>query len=204
MRLTISEPCIVRAGYHLRGAVKADDDSQTLLFQLKDFGEDGQPNWERVTRITPDKRLEKYSLQSKHVLVAARGSDHFAWAPGEDRPEVIVSSHFLIVSCDTGIILPKYLAWYINLPATQANLKRMVQGTNIQMVSKQALDELSIEAPPIEVQESIATLADLATEEKRLMQTLVEKRERLLGAVGRDTINRIIEEEEEQGLRLDT
>jgi restriction endonuclease S subunit len=81
-------------------------------------------------------------------------------------------------------VLPVYLNWFINQSTTQAYLASHARGTSVSMISKRAVEEMEIAVPPLERQNKIVELAELAATEQQLLRKLAEKRsyymERLL------------------------
>ena len=76
-------------------------------------------------------------------------------------------------------VLPEYLCWYINAPATQAQLAALAEGTSVRMISAEALKALDIPLPSLAAQQRIVQAAVLAEQEQTLLAQIATLRQRL-------------------------
>lgn len=79
--------------------------------------------------------------------------------------------------------MPEYLAWYINQPSAQAHIKAHQRGSYVPLVPKDALNDLEVAVPPIEIQRVIVELERLRVKEEELQKALCERRAELIRAV---------------------
>jgi len=77
----------------------------------------------------------------------------------------------------------KYLAYYLNAPATQRILKQDVKGTAIPMLKTKDLEQLAITLPSIEKQKELVQFLELADKERALLHHLAQEKQRLSQAV---------------------
>lgn len=122
--------------------------------------------------------LEKGFLKHGDILFAAKGVRNTASLfLQKDRP-AIASSTFFTIRIKENIITPEYLMFFLNLAKTQNYfmVKRGI-GTTIPSIKKQDLEELTIEIPPLNVQEKLVSLKSLCEKEKQLSTDLVNKKE---------------------------
>jgi Restriction endonuclease S subunits len=78
--------------------------------------------------------------------------------------------------------MPEYLNWFISQLPAQIFLASQARGTTQKMISKEALEMLQVDVPPLEKQKMIVTLAALAEEEQRIMKKLALKRKQYVSA----------------------
>lgn len=76
-------------------------------------------------------------------------------------------------------VLPEYLCWYINAPATQAGLAALAEGTSVRMISAEALKALVVPLPSPAAQQRIVRAAALAEQEQALLAQIATLRQRL-------------------------
>ena len=76
-------------------------------------------------------------------------------------------------------VLPEYLCWYINAPATQAQLGALAEGTSVRMISAEALKVLDVPLPALAAQRSIVQAAALAEQEQSLLAQIAALRQRV-------------------------
>jgi restriction endonuclease S subunit len=122
-------------------------------------------------------------VRSGDVLFLSRGQRPWAAVVGELSLTCIVPSSFYILRVDQGRILPGYLAWFLNLPATLMALRSMMRGTNIPFISKSDLQDLQVPLPAMSTQGKIVSLNQLRMQERDLLHSLAEHRKDLINAV---------------------
>lgn len=144
-----------------------------LAIQMADLSVDGGIKMRGMARIpAPHPR---YLVSHGDVLFRSRGNATIAWAVPDDLPEPAVAvMPLFIIRPSTDIYNPHFLAWWLNQPDAQAHLHRAAQGQSIQMVSKTALESVSLQLPHLEQQRLIADGAHLASREAQLMHRLAE------------------------------
>lgn len=121
------------------------------------------------------------------VLIPSRGSrgGYFRASYIADNTQsklpIVVSSQFLIINAKQGV-MPEYICWYLNQPATQHRISEGAgsQGTSIVMLNVKIAKELEILVPEINIQEKIVRLNQLWEQEQQLNQTLLKNRETML------------------------
>lgn len=159
------------AGLQTGVFAKPIPEGQIVYLQAKHFDENGQ----LISALHPDLKAEnisdKHLLQHGDVLFAAKGTKNFAtWYESKNLPAVASTSFFVIrINEDSrDKILPEYLVWFINHPASQKILKAQAMGTSIVSISKSVLEELEISIPNLEMQEAILKITQLRNSEKIL------------------------------------
>jgi hypothetical protein len=153
---------------------------EVVYLLSKHFSEDGQ----LLSVLHPD--LMSGGISGKHllkpgdVLFAAKGTKNFATVYEENYPAAVASTSFFVIRIMGKIILPEYLAWFLNSQATQVLLKGRAIGTSIPSISKQVLEQLEIIVPSIKMQKSILQITKLRNKEKTLKKEIEILREQLI------------------------
>lgn len=143
----------IQSGYSFRGAVK-DEGRGTAVVQARDITSlycsgDGLP---QVNQPLATSRL----LQNGDILLTSRGSFRASVAK-LDGPTVASSSLYVLRITDN-IILPEFLALYLNSPAAQAYFKQNAKGATIQSVSVSDIAALAMPVVPLNRQKLLADL----------------------------------------------
>lgn len=174
----LREVADVQLGITLRGAdaSRHDPTGTHQLVRIGDLSEDGslriaEPNLIRLDEVT----AHRSGLRVGEVLLAARGTRMTA-AIFEGGPPAVAGSQFLVIRPHSGVLLPAYLRWFLNLSSTQENLNARARGSYVRSLPSGALGELAIPLPPIPRQRAIAELHELRLHEKHLMETLASRR----------------------------
>ncbi|WP_299819459.1 restriction endonuclease subunit S [uncultured Pontibacter sp.] len=136
--------------------------------------------------IVPNVTIEendKHLLQEGDVLFVAKGAGNSAVVYSSAFGPAIASSTFLILKpmkTNNGVLLPDYLAWYLNHSTTQAYLKSQAKGSSMLSISKKTLEELEVPVPSLQRQQQVLNIQRLRDREKLLTQRLEALREQLV------------------------
>jgi len=151
---------------------------------MKDIN-DGIFNAEKIDRIkkNKDKIKKDYFLSKGDILFVSRGFNHYATLLDVSLENTIAISHFYVLKLKlekAKVILPAYLAWYMNQFPAQKHYRKYGAGTGILLVNKEALEDLSVVIPDMNTQEKIVKLYKLKLKEKNLVNKIEEKKDRLI------------------------
>jgi len=150
-----------------------------MLGDVRDEGID----WDRAGRTHLGHIKEDDFLVANDIIIRSRGA-HYGVVLASDPPEgTVVAAPLFLLSITRSDILPEYIAWYLNRPATHSILERMARGTSLPTISIRDLAEMEIPMPPLEVQQQIAEIARLLTSERDLSRQLIERRAQLADAI---------------------
>lgn len=170
--MELADVAKVTSGLTVRERLNASTGG-VLAIQMADISINSDLQVRGMARIpSPHPR---YRVSRGDVLLRSRGQATIAWAVPDDlaEPAVAVLPLF-IIRPTTDIYDPDFLAWWLNQPNSQKHLRRAAQGQSIQMVSKAALESVSLHLPSLARQRFIADAAHLSTREAELMHRLAE------------------------------
>ena len=179
----LSEFVRIQPGYLSRGRVHSVPDGTHRLLQAKDLSVDDGVRLENAVRFHPERKPELYQVLRGDVLVIARGQEHRAHCIDEDLPNTLVAFSFYILRPDSSLILPGYLAWWLNQPRVQAQINAASRGTGISYISRQALESLRVQVPTLTVQHGVERVLALWQERKSIQRRIDEKREQYIQMV---------------------
>ena len=171
----------LRTGYQLRGAVPLSPQGPhriVLLGEVQDEGID----WKRVARTHLRKGTSDF-LTAGDIIIRSRGAHYGVVLAPDPPPDTAVAAPLFLLSVTRQGIVPEYVAWYLNRPATHSILEKMAQGTSLPTISLRDLAELEIPIPPLAVQQEIAEIARLVQQERALSKCLIERRALLADTV---------------------
>ena len=119
-----------------------------------------------------EKRLKDLTLSKQGIVVIGLTS-YKAFVITKAYENRVIPSNFAYLQCDEGID-PDYVAWYFNEhPQIQKQLTLAMQGSIIRALSVQMLRELTIEVPPLALQQKLGSIYRLKSQRQKL---LIEKR----------------------------
>lgn len=151
---------------------------ELVYLQSKHFNENGELNTDLYPDLPAEDIVKKHILKNGDVLFAAKGAKNFAAVFENHNLPAVASTSFFVLRINDEKILPHYLAWFLNHPATMAILKGQAIGTSIPSISKQVLEALEIPVPDLKIQEAIIQLNKLRKKEKVLKQRIETLREK--------------------------
>ena len=157
---------------------KPTGDGELIYLQAKQFDEYGQLHSVLYPDLLAEGISEKHLLKEGDVLFAAKGTKNFAAVFENHNEPSVASTSFFVIRPTGNKVLPLFLAWYLNNPATQTLLKGQAIGTSIPSISKQVLENLEIPIPDIKTQMAIVEISKLRNKEKALKQKIEVLREK--------------------------
>jgi hypothetical protein len=143
-----------------------------VYVQLKHFNGFGALQEQLHADLKADAVLERHLLEPGNVLYSAKGSRNFAAVFDRQEKQCVASTTFFIIRLHERNILPEYLAWYLNHPHKVQFLKSKAKGTSIISIQKKTLEEMEIDIPFIDTQQSILKIYNLHKKQKKIRERL--------------------------------
>lgn len=178
----LSQVAHIRMGYPFRSRLEHDPAGSTAVVQMKDVDEANQLHMEGAFRVDLDDVREQHLLKPGDLIFKSRGVTNSAAIVKKDIGPAVLAAPMLLIR-PTKTVLPAYLYWYINLPATQSALAAQAEGTSVRMISKAKLEDLDIPIPSLQKQHLITEVAQLAEREQWLLERISLERRRLADGI---------------------
>lgn len=173
----------IKAGYQALRGIDSSPEGSHFILQVRDIAPDGQIGISTLTRFTPERRPGNYVVSQGDVLYLAKGIRHYAIWVEKPLENVIASGAFYILQPQIDVVLPGFLAWWLNQIPVRSALKSRVTGTNLPFVSKQQLEDLVISVPPLPTQRAVIRITSLLRQERAIVERLSTCREKLVSAI---------------------
>lgn len=184
---SVADLATVRTGYPFRGPIAEVHSGGVLVAQMKDVDPSAGMQWEAVVRTELTGRKEPDWLQAGDILFVPRGQRFFASSIGPPPGLAVCGPHLVLLRLRPGArVTSDFLAWQINQPPVQKQLRVAAEGTNQLSVRISEIEGLRLAVPAIEQQLRIVGLADAAVRERRLLTQLIANREQQLAAIAAD------------------
>lgn len=128
-------------------------------------------------------------LSRGHRRVAVPISENYVqpWPPLWDQ--TVVLYYFFLLLPKSDIIRPEFFAWLVNEGPLRQQIDAMASGSHIPSVPKRDFVDLAVPIPPIEVQEKLVRVYELALQEQRLAERASELRRLLVNAACDQILN---------------
>jgi hypothetical protein len=175
--MNLGELAEVQMGYPFRSRLEHDPLGDVEVIQMKDIDDTNLLHTEEAIRVALPKGKTHHLLRAGDLLFRSRGRSNGAAKVPEGIGPAVLSAPMLLIRPHG--ILPAYLCWYINAPATQTHLSALAEGTSVRMISAEALKALEVPVPSPATQQHIAQVASLAEQEQTLLTRIASLRQRL-------------------------
>jgi len=182
MKTSLSEIAKIQLGYQSRTSIQETPGGSHALVQARDLNQETGIAWDRLMRINPETSTAKNEIRQGDILFLARGQSNFACMVDQNIRATLVANSIYILRTMTRIILPEYLAWWLNQPPAQTRFEMLRSSRSMPYVSASLLGETEVQVPPIQEQEIIVQVDRLQQQEINLVQQLAEKRAALIHA----------------------
>lgn len=188
----------IHAGHPIRGRVKPDDNGELLLVQLKNVDPVLGIDHSTMVRIkSASKRPDL--LRQGDVLFVNRGTRFFAVIVADGLHNAVAAPHFFVLRAHRKIMLPEYLAWYLNHKRAQRYFAQYAAGSALPHVSSKILGELPVALPILDVQHTIVAAHDCVIRERRIMERILDKRASLVSEI----LDKALDESTHKGVTRD-
>lgn len=168
----------IRMGYTFRGSLKQAATGNTSAIQMKDATPEGLQQPDAFARVELENLPEHYLLLPGDLIFRSRGMVNTTVLIEQPMPRTICIAPLMFIRLhQKQEVMPNYLQWFINLPATQKRLNSFARGTTIRMIPAEAMEKLDIVLPPMERQGKIMEIAELDRQGRILQAKLAEKRQ---------------------------
>lgn len=184
---SVAELATVRTGYPFRGPIAGAHSGGVQVAQMKDVDPSSGLQWGSVVRTELTGRKGPDWLQAGDILFVPRGQRFFAVCIGAPPGPAVCGPHLVMLRVrPEARVTPHFLAWQINQPPIQKQLRVAAEGTNQLSVRIAQIEGLRLAVPPIDRQLQIVRLVDEAARERRLMIQLIANREQQLAGIAAD------------------
>ena len=175
--MKLGELAEVQMGYPFRSRLEHDPRGDVAVIQMKDIDDANLLHSEEAIRVSLPKGKARHLLRAGDLLFRSRGRSNGAAQVLDGIGSAVLAAPMLLIRPHR--VLPEYLCWYINAPATQAQLAALSEGTSVRMISAEALKALDIPLPSLATQQRIVQAAALAEQEQSLLARIATLRQRL-------------------------
>jgi restriction endonuclease S subunit len=169
----------IRAGYSFRERIEPNSGGVYGVVQIKDLDVGGIFQAAELVRTNLSDVKSNHFLHRGDVLFVARGERKRAVVVDEVAANTVFGSQFFACRSQSGVD-PTYLAWFINQKPVQRYLEEHSRGSNVRIITKEALERLVVTVPPLELQKKIARVYRLSQREMKLFAEIQAKRSQLL------------------------
>lgn len=168
--------------------VKPLEKGYAKYLQAKNFDDFGNFQDDIDAFVNIDNKNESHLLEDGDVLFVGKGFRNFAWTYDKSIGPAIASSIFYVVRFKKKENNPYYISTLFNTQKFQNQFQTMGAGSSIPSIRKGELECLTLEVPELDLQNKIAEISALHSEEIKISNQIIEHKKNLFQGL----INNII------------
>jgi hypothetical protein len=177
MMNTIGEVAGLGATVSFREAVRSEPGGPVAVVQAKDIGQDGTLDLSAVARVdTLPVKGDWPLLRPGDVLMQSRGTSYRSCIIPQGQSAMVAAGGLYVLHPDASRLDSRYLVVVLNLPGTQAALRKAATGSRILNITRDALKAIEIAVPPLADQRALVELGDLVRRSFEIEQRLYQLR----------------------------
>jgi len=187
LRVSLGELAGIKAGYPFRGSIEEIPGGPVRAVQMKDMDPIDGVRWQGVVRTRLSGRREADWLSPDDLLFVSRGSRFYAACLDAPPERAVCGPHLFHVRVKPrAAVIPAFLAWQINQPPFQRELRRTAEGSSQLSLRRPVLEGLPVGIPSEADQQRIVKLVRLAHRERELQARLMRNHERLFESIAEE------------------
>ena len=171
----------IRMGYPFRSRLEHDPAGNVAVIQMKDIDDANLLHAEDAIRVSLPAGKGHHLIQEGDLVFRSRGRSNAVALVAARIENAVLAAPMLLIH--PRAVLPAYLHWFINTPATQTRLAALAEGTSVRMISAESLKELDVPLPSEACQRRIVELATLAQQEQTLIANIATQRKKLMEGI---------------------
>lgn len=175
--MTLSDLAEVQMGYPFRSRLEHDPEGDIAVIQMKDIDDANRLQAAGAIRVKLRRGKTRHLLRAGDLLFRSRGRSNGVVQVLEGIGPAVLTAPMLLIRPHS--VLPAFLCWYLNAPATQTRIAALAEGTSVRMISTEALKSLPVPMPSPNAQRRIVEAAALTDHERSLAARIADLRRRL-------------------------
>lgn len=176
MKVKLKDIASIQMGYSFRARLESKDNGTVSVIQMKDLTDQNRVDVKALAMVDMEKTKTHHLVKPGDLIFRSRGLTTTSAILFDDPGPTVVAAPLLRIRVTHQKIIPEYLNWFISQKPAKIYFSSQAKGTTQKMISKESLEDLEVDLPPIERQKGIAALAALAEKEQQLLKKLADKR----------------------------
>lgn len=157
---------------------KSEKSGDTKYLLASHFDEFGELTNFKNSYINAEDFNSDELLKENDLILAGKGLRFFAWPYKKEEGNCIASSLFYVIRPKEDVAA-EYLAFYLNHPKVQHQLKLLSAGGSIPSLAKRELQNIEIDLPSKKQETEIIALNQLINRETQLIEQLLSHKKKL-------------------------
>jgi restriction endonuclease S subunit len=179
MKVKIKNIAEISSGYNFSKKVENDNFGNCRYIQLRDVDDSCTLDIDNLMKVNIKNIKQDSYIRKNDILFKSKSNNNIACVISEDFDKLVASAHYFIIRAKRDIVLPEYLAWYINQKPAQRYFELHSAGSTVSVVTKKILSALNVTILPIEKQKLVVELAKLRKKERGFEERITELKAKL-------------------------
>lgn len=188
--MRLNEIAIVRSGLVLaRKKAKDEKIGETYRYPLINFGCMQRGGWidrNKVDIFDSKEQLNEEYLTKENDIVIRLTEPYTAALIEKDTTGIVISSNFVVIRVLDNKINIEYLHWLLNTERTRWKIYQNTTSNMLGAINANYFSQLDLEDIPIHIQDKIGKVYSLSQREGRLLNRLIEEKEKLYSGILND------------------
>lgn len=177
----LSDIARIRAGFPFR--TKIPEGERHFVVQMKNISPDGDIVWKDCD-TTDIEKLHTDWLEDGDILLSAKGGRNYAvLVKNVEKQKAVASPHLFIIRVKEHNILPAFLAWQLNQASVQKYFEQNAEGAVMKNIRRTVLENTPIMIPPLQKQQTIASLDHNLKQQRKLLKKLMATEEQVMTCI---------------------
>jgi restriction endonuclease S subunit len=187
----LTDIATVQSGFHFTERIENEKSGRVRFIQLKDIDEYNMIQYSALWKSNIQNIRPNHFLEAGDILIKSRGNNFTASVYESDGIDTIATSHFFVIRLNKkSMVLPDYLAWYLNDDITQKFIKLGTVGTYMLILNKKHLENVQVSIPSMEIQNKVIQIKKLSLKEKTLLKRKIELKTKLIDLELREAVSK--------------
>ena len=177
--MKLGEVALVRSGLVLsRKVAKSPSPFRYSLLSLRAMSGEGEILEEELDVFHAAELLKEEYLTRLGDIIVRLSAPYTAVLIESKWENIVVSSNFVIIRVDTQMVVPEYLAWYLNRPWIKRKIYKDSSSNMLGAAKSTLFRKMPLSLPSLEDQYRIGQVFLLARKESALLFSLAEQKKK--------------------------
>ena len=194
-KINLNRLTAIRTGLVLsrhKASLQSEFKKDYNVISLKSFNDNGIYDHSYIDSFESDGNIKDENLIRKGDILFRLREPNNAIYIDKDYEDTIVSSLAIIIRVVNDNINPIYLTHYLNSSMVKKQLFKDITVGSIPMTKVKDVENLLIDVPPLETQEKLASMQQLAIKEIKLLESLILEKQQYRKSIFEKIINQEI------------
>lgn len=189
----LSEVIELHSGYAWRGLIKEIENGAVRAIQPKAISKLGELIEENLTRTELTGKKQPDWVTEGDVLLINKGLRNTVAYMHQSHNDVVCAPTIYTLRPKARWakkLNMKFIAWQLTQPPAQNHFKRSAEGSLQVSLRRKVVEDTPLAIPTMDIQDAIANLYEASLSEQKVLQAMIENRQRQMSAIATELLNK--------------